>query len=775
MTTRAARTGEHAPARTYAAQAPGVPRLANACASLLMFAALVDSQVVAAVAPQVAAGLGVAKTSAAASITVYSLAAASVALLLSRRRGRITRPAAWLPVAAGLFVAANLMAALAPGVAIFWAGRAVAGLAGGLVSALVIAALADASSYARRGRQMSGVAVSYFLAPVVGVPAGTWLAGLAGWRMVFFSTAALVTVAGLLVRRFPLAPPRVTEAGSDAADSIPSAAEAEQERAVRDEGALARASLWKLITRTRSRRRGIASAFFVSGGLVCLTAYLATWLSDAFQASAGEVAIVYALAGAGAVIGGAAGGALADRFGKRRVAVAASLWTTLFVLLIPTFNRGALLVASIGAAALAAALRVAPLQALITELVEPVERATYVAARNASSQLGIALAVIAGGRAYQRYGMTGVALLSAALTIGAWLTLRKIADPHARGELEGEPEGEMDQRATSRRTRDGGAGSLVARDARRRGRRIARGLVKVAFVVALLVFFGLPWLLSFAITKAGTRPDERARTDTPAAHGAQFEEVTFTAGDGVRLSGWYLPSRTHRLTVVMTHGLFRSRYEMLGRGLRLWQQGYGVLLYDLRRHGRSAGEFSSVGYFERRDVEAALKFTEMREPQNRIVLFGVSMGAAATLLAAAETQHDERLAGVVAESSFLSFSDTARHHVGLTPLPTSPFAPLLIKFTGWRLGFAPESFDVLSAVRKLRVPLLFIGSGADRRMPNETVLEPLYDAAPSLLKRKIVVPGATHGHAYDVAPDAYMNALDQFLQTVAPDDPAAIR
>ncbi|MDT7603476.1 MAG: hypothetical protein QOF61_1473, partial [Acidobacteriota bacterium] len=100
MTTSAARSN---------ADAQGATRLAAASASLLIFAALVDSQVVAAIAPQIAQGLGTASTRVAASVTVYSVAAACIALLLGRRARRV-RPAAWLPVAAGVFVAANLLA-----------------------------------------------------------------------------------------------------------------------------------------------------------------------------------------------------------------------------------------------------------------------------------------------------------------------------------------------------------------------------------------------------------------------------------------------------------------------------------------------------------------------------------------------------------------------------------------------------------------------------------------------------------------------------------------
>lgn len=750
-------TSAPATASAEAAQPDSPARgLAVLCACLLMLAALVDSQVVGAIAPQVAAGVGASKAMVAASVTAYSVAAACVALLLARGALR-GRPATWLPFAAVLFVAGASAAAAAPHVAVFWAGRAVAGLAGGLVSALVVAALADASSYARRGRQMSGVAVCYFLAPVVGVPLAAWLAGRAGWRTVFVAVAILTALAGLLVKLFPLVSTRRdTEAARDANARGASAAA----HAVVS-GGRARVSLWRLLMRTRTTRRGVVSAFFVSGGLVGLTTYLGAWLADSFNASAGDVGATYAVAGAGAVVGGFAGGALADRVGKRRVAAVSSLWLALFLLLLPTFDWGAKLWAVTCATAFLAALRVAPLQALVTEVVEPAERATYVALRNAASQLGIAAAVAAGGRLYQGWGLFGVGLLSAALTLCAWLSVRKMEDPHASraaGEDIRESETEANAVVASSdpavaKRRDGG-----------RSARVARKLITAAVAVVLVVFLVLPWLLSFAITKAGTRPDERARADTPAAHGATFEDAAFTSEDGVRLSGWYLPSRGRRVSVVLTHGLFRSRYEMLERGLRLWREGYGVLLYDLRRHGRSAGAYCSVGYFERLDVLAAMRYAREREPQNRVALVGLSMGAAATLLAAAEADaRGEAPLAVVAESGFLSFADTARHHVSLTPIPTFPFAALLVQFTAWRLGFDPNDFDARRAVERLNRPVLFVGAGADNRMPTATVLEPLARAARHPLSRRFVVEGARHGRAFDAAPDEYMKAVLEFL------------
>ncbi|MGH9944493.1 MAG: MFS transporter, partial [Pyrinomonadaceae bacterium] len=283
--------------------------LAAVCACLLILVALIDSQVVAAITPQIAAGLGAGMTSVAASVTFYSLAAASVALLLGRS-GRRVRARVWLPAAAAMFVGANLLAAAAPHLSIFWAARALAGLAGGLISALAIAALADASAYARRGRQMSGVAISYFLAPVLGVPLGAFVAGRVGWRAVFIGAAVLVALAGLLVRLFPL--PGVPE-DSGKGTNERAAGETQESGDEKIQGS-GTGSLWRLATRNRSTLMGIASAFFVSGGLVGLTTYLGAWLADAFRAGAREVGTLYAVAGFGAVLGGALGGVLADKY-----------------------------------------------------------------------------------------------------------------------------------------------------------------------------------------------------------------------------------------------------------------------------------------------------------------------------------------------------------------------------------------------------------------------------------------------------------------------------
>jgi pimeloyl-ACP methyl ester carboxylesterase len=72
--------------------------------------------------------------------------------------------------------------------------------------------------------------------------------------------------------------------------------------------------------------------------------------------------------------------------------------------------------------------------------------------------------------------------------------------------------------------------------------------------------------------------------------------------------------------------------------LALSRAGFTVLMFDFRAHGDSAGERSSLGVLEKRDVVGAVDFLGTLEglETKRIGVFGVGMGAHAAVLAAAD-------------------------------------------------------------------------------------------------------------------------------------------
>lgn len=373
--------------------------------TLLVLVVATDLQSIAAITPQLARSLNTSATSVSYSLVVYAAAAALVAALLRFSRRNFNSRLS-LPLAACIYSTACALTACSTGLISFLTARALTGLAGGLISALAITALAQASGYDKRGRRMTLISVGYYLAPLAGVPLSIWLAAQYGWRLVFAVTGLLAGAAAVLLRG-------VTR--NFEAEVATSASQPDHHRL------------------SISARLGIANAFFVSGGLIGFTAYLGTWLFESLSAKPEKVGVVYALINAGALAGGLLGGWLADRFGKRSVVKQGTAAMLLGLLLMATLALSTamaeIMLVAIGLTVFAAALRVAPLQALLTELVAPKQRASYIALRNLSSQLGIGLGVLCCGRLYQIYSYAGVSAFCALLTAAAWLTIRAIREP----------------------------------------------------------------------------------------------------------------------------------------------------------------------------------------------------------------------------------------------------------------------------------------------------------------------------------------------------------
>lgn len=294
-----------------------------------------------------------------------------------------------------------------------------------------------------------------------------------------------------------------------------------------------------------------------------------------------------------------------------------------------------------------------------------------------------------------------------------------------------------------------------------------RIVITLIVIVIVLLFGVFPWGFAMLVTGAKTRPMDRKLTDTPANFSAQFRDVEFQTSDGVKISGWLVPSDDKHTTIVYSHGLFRSRRELLERAMDLWKLGYGALLYDSRNHGESGPARVTLGYNERLDVEAAVRF--LREDvrvADRIVLFGISMGATAALLAAAETPD---VAAVISDSSFLTFKDTVDHHVNaFMRLPSFPFSNELRFFIERRAGFDASKLDALDAVRRIGDrPILFIAAAHDKRMPPE-IAEQLYQACSSPKRDLVVIEGPgdnVHGHGYQANPKLYIDRVSRFLQS----------
>jgi uncharacterized protein len=287
----------------------------------------------------------------------------------------------------------------------------------------------------------------------------------------------------------------------------------------------------------------------------------------------------------------------------------------------------------------------------------------------------------------------------------------------------------------------------------------------------LLVFGFLPWWMGGLATTHRFQYRDRDNAGlTPASFKLPFEDVTFRAADGVTLKGWWVPAEGARGTVVLVHGLNRSRIEMVKKVPFLNGLGWNALLFDLRHHGESGGETTTMGDRERQDVHAARVLAAARA-SGPIVYWGVSLGAAAATLAAAD---DPTVAGLVCDSSYRSLRDTVPHHLRLfrsfawwlRVVPVWPVSGEVLYWMGRRGHFDPAAVDVIGAATRLSGrPCLFVCNSGDRRMPQEIAFE--LKAAVGPRARVLVVPGESHGGAYRDGTEAYQSAVKGLLSEVA--------
>jgi dienelactone hydrolase len=186
-------------------------------------------------------------------------------------------------------------------------------------------------------------------------------------------------------------------------------------------------------------------------------------------------------------------------------------------------------------------------------------------------------------------------------------------------------------------------GAVTLWRSRRRDGSLLRRVIRRALLVvagALATFFvAQPVLFAYAVTHI-------QRPYVPAeALGVAHENVSFTTSDGLRLQGWYIPSRNGAAVVD-----FPGRLGTQAAARMLARHGYGVLLFDRRGEGRSEGGPNMLGWGGDKDIIAAVDWLKKRpdvDPR-RIGGIGFSVGGELLLEAAAK---DMDIAAVVSDGA----------------------------------------------------------------------------------------------------------------------------
>lgn len=282
-----------------------------------------------------------------------------------------------------------------------------------------------------------------------------------------------------------------------------------------------------------------------------------------------------------------------------------------------------------------------------------------------------------------------------------------------------------------------------------------------AVILSLLAGWGLLALaLSYRLTKRSSLGEQRS----PAEVGLEYEEVSFSAADGLILHGWWMPQPGSKSVIIQMHGHGGSMDPDIGY-LPAWHAaGYNVLQFDFRAHGRSAGKVSTFGYLERYDVLGAVRFVQDEKNMENIALVGFSLGAMVAILSAPLAP---AVKAVVADgsparirSALVVWGLEHKHPRWLAEfLAWSALAGASLRLRANLFAYEPWRWIGKIAPR----PLLLIHGDLDQYCPDFDLL--LKNALAAEVWR---LPDVGHVQASQVYPQEYLRRVVSFLKRALP-------
>ncbi len=242
-------------------------------------------------------------------------------------------------------------------------------------------------------------------------------------------------------------------------------------------------------------------------------------------------------------------------------------------------------------------------------------------------------------------------------------------------------------------------------------------------------------------------------------------EVEIRSFDGLRLRGRYFELEKGAPIEILLHG-YRSNSErdLSGGIARCFACGRSVLLVDHRASGRSEGNIITFGILESRDCADWVRFIlENLDPNAKIYIGGVSMGAAAAMLATARDL-PTNVVGILADCGYSSAKKIIKKVIKDMKLPPDlcyPFVKLGAKIYG---HFDIEEITPAEAMANCSLPVFFVHGDSDDFVPYE-MSEECYDACVSESKHLLRIEGAGHGLAFPLCQERYINEVNRFFST----------
>ncbi|MBT1173442.1 alpha/beta hydrolase [Bifidobacterium sp. MA2] len=271
-------------------------------------------------------------------------------------------------------------------------------------------------------------------------------------------------------------------------------------------------------------------------------------------------------------------------------------------------------------------------------------------------------------------------------------------------------------------------------------------------------------------------PHRDAVEEAEASHWFETakQPVSLRSEDGLKLRGWLFDpdcaSPAPHLYAVCMHGYGGGPSDMAKYAHRFARMGFTVLVPAQRCHEPSEGRYIGMGWLEHRDLMGWVTLITASDPQARILLHGVSMGASTVMIATGEPSLPRNVRAAIEDCGYTSVRDqflfNAKH---MYHLPYRwmgvPVVDLMSAISRRVAGYGFREASCVRSLRRTIIPMMFIHGAADTFV-DPAFLDRNIAACAGPDRERLMVPGAGHALSASTDPELYWSRVTAFVTRV---------
>ena len=241
------------------------------------------------------------------------------------------------------------------------------------------------------------------------------------------------------------------------------------------------------------------------------------------------------------------------------------------------------------------------------------------------------------------------------------------------------------------------------------------------------------------------------------------EYLTIRTKDNINLSAFLAYSKTKHTygTVILIHGITKSKELFIPLSKFLTSQGFNTVALDLRAHGKSEGQYTTFGYYEKHDISNLIDLLETKGFSN-IGIWGQSLGGATSIQALAM---DKRLKYGIIESTFAEMRNIVhvyfKHYLGFHYKMLSEY---ITDRAGEIGNFDPNLVTPAEDCKNIDQPVLMVHGNQDKKISIKSGLRNFKNLK-SKVKEFMTVENANHVNIWEtVGEKIYFSKVVQFIK-----------